>query len=547
MRLTPIVVAASLVFGCRPSAVSAPTPSHATAPTADNGTAVLRPRIITETLTPPPVIALPSVPIDANPDGAPPVNRATTPPALHDLGRFVDSLVGHPMFRTSHWGVVIFDPALGDTLYSWNAGKLFMPASNIKLVTGAVALAQLGADYRYETRVLGRAPTGDGTMQGDLVVIGRGDPSVSDSLAGSAMRPLREFADSLVARGVKRIAGRLIRGADAFPDSTLGRGWAWDGLDEGYSAPVDELLFNEGFARITVFGGANPGDPVRVRTAPATTVPVISSVGVTTDRNCCMIRSRVTWTGDVRGARPSVALQGTVRARDSVTVSVALRNPAGAYLDAFAEALRERGISVVGGVEANALADTVGLIQLASRRSPPLSAILTAFQKPSQNQIGEILLKTLGLERGGGGTSDSGRAVIVRQLTAWGIDSSGYAVRDGSGLSRHNYLSPETIVRLLELMRLRDDFAVFFESLPIGGVDGTIRERMRGTLAADNVRAKTGTLDKARSLSGYVTSADGHVLIFSLLSNNHVVPTREVERVQDAIVAYLAAMDAGRR
>ncbi|MEX2182078.1 MAG: D-alanyl-D-alanine carboxypeptidase/D-alanyl-D-alanine-endopeptidase [Gemmatimonadaceae bacterium] len=538
MRATALLLGAVIGLGCQPQASMPPAPlatdDTASGAATDTATATLMPRILTETLRPPAPTATP-------------VGNRPAPPALHALGSFIDSLVSDPMFQSAHWGVLIYDPALGDTLYSANAGKLFLPASNIKLIIGAVALAQLGADYRYPTWLLGRAPGRDGTMRGDLVVIGRGDPSVSDSLAGDAMRPLREFADSLAARGVKHIAGRLIRGADAFPDSTLGRGWAWDGLDEGYSAPVDELLFNEGFARVTVFGGARPGDPVRVRTAPAKTVPQLGVVDVVTDRNCCLIRSRVTWTGDVRGARPTLSLQGTVRVHDSVTVNVALRNPAGAYLDALAEALGERGITVGGGVEPNALGDTIGLLTLATRRSPPLAAILTAFQKPSQNQIGEILLKTLGLERTGVGTADSGRAVVTRQLAAWGLDSAGHEVRDGSGLSRHNFLTPQTIVRVLEVMRTRDDFGVFFDALPIGGVDGTIRERLRGTLAYDNVRAKTGTLDKARALSGYVTSADGHVLIFSLLANNHVVPTREVERVQDAVVAYLAAMDAGRR
>ncbi len=524
MRAPALLLAAAVASGCAVRAVAsdAPTPAASAAP-ATNDTAVLRPRILTESLLPP--------------------TRARALPATRALGPFIDSLIGDPMFAPSHWGILVVDPLRGDTLYSANAGKIFLPASNMKLITGAVALAQLGADYRYTTRLLGRAPRRDGTMPGDLVVIGRGDPSVSDSLAGDAMRPLREFADSLAARGVRRITGRLISGANTFPDSTLGRGWAWDNLDEGYAAPVDELLFNEGFARVTVFGGARPGAPVRVRTLPLEGLPPIDSVGVITERNCCMLRSRVSFTNDVRGARPRLTLTGAVRANDSVTVSVALRDPAGAYLHALHEALRARGIRVDGGVEARALGDTTGMIQLASRRSPPLSAILAAFQKPSQNQIGEILLKTLGLERTGVGTSDSGRVVVVRQLLAWGIDSSGYAVRDGSGLSRHNYLAPTTIARVLDIMRQRDDFDAYYHALPVGGVDGTLRDRMRGTPAQANVHAKTGTLDKARALSGYVTSADGRVLVVSMLSNNHVVATREVERVQDAILAYLAAMD----
>ncbi len=454
---------------------------------------------------------------------------------------FADSLLDDPMFRSANWGALVVDPLNGDTIYSRSAGKLFMPASNQKLLTGAVALALLGPEFRWETRILGAAYPIDGILTGDLAIIGSGDPSFSDSLAdGDALAPFRAFADSIAARGISDITGRLIRGGDAFPDSTLGYGWAWDDLDYGYSAPIDELVFNEGFARITLIGSSRPGGVVSVSTSPARTVPRLGALDVTTSMDCCAIRSRVEWFGDVRGKRPVVGLRGTVRPSDTVTVQVALRNPAGAWLDAFAEALAERGIRVRGGTESDLVVDTTGMVELARRVSPPLSVVLARFEKPSQNQIGEILFKTLGRTQTGSGTADSGRRVVERQLVVWGADSAGFAVRDGSGLSRHDYVSPETIVRVLDAMRRHEQFPVFYHALPIGGVDGTIAERMRGTAGEGNVRAKTGTLDKARSLSGYVTTADGRLLLFSLLANNHVVPSREVERVQDAIVTWLA-------
>ncbi len=458
--------------------------------------------------------------------------------------RLVDSLVSDRMFRSAHWGVLVVDPETGDTLYSRNAGKLFMPASNMKLVTGAVALAQLGPAHRWTTSLLGRDVLGDGTLVGVLVVVGTGDPSFSDSLSFDALEPLRRLADSLAARGVRRIGGRLIRGGDAFPDSTLGFGWAWDDLNEGYSAPVDELLFNEGFARIVVQGGWRPGAAVSITQGPARTVPVIDSIEVRTVR-CCADRSRVQAHIDVSGARPRVTLRGTVRARDSVIVNVALRDPNGAWLDAFAEVLAERGIAAVGGVEADLIVDTTGLTTFATRTSPPLREVLPAFEKPSQNQLGEILFRTLARERTGLGVADSGRAVVERQLIAWGADSAGFAVRDGSGLSRHDYLTPETIVRVLDVMRRHEHFRVLYDALPVAGVDGTMRDRLRGTAAEGNARAKTGTLDKARSLSGFVTDPRGPVLIYSILANNYTVPTREAERVQDAIVEALAALRIG--
>jgi D-alanyl-D-alanine carboxypeptidase/D-alanyl-D-alanine-endopeptidase (penicillin-binding protein 4) len=257
-------------------------------------------------------------------------------------------------------------------------------------------------------------------------------------------------------------------------------------------------------------------------------------------------RNRVMWETDVRGPRPLLNLSGFVRTRDSATVTVALRHPAQAWLTAFAEALTDRGITIRGNVISEPAVDTAGLTHLFTLWSPPLRTVLPLFEKPSQNQIGEILFRTLGLEKTGVGTPDSGRRVVERQLTAWGADTAGHAVRDGSGLSRHDYVTPETVVRVLDAMRQHPEFKSFYDALPIGGVDGTIRSRMRGTPAQGNVHAKTGTVDKARSLSGYVTTPDGRLLIFSFLCNNFTVPNAAVEAVQDAILVRLASPGAPR-
>ncbi len=463
--------------------------------------------------------------------------------------RSVDSMVTQPAFRNANWGILVVDPARGDTLYSHNAGKLFMPASNQKILTGATALAQLGGDFRFRTEFASNGRLVNCSLGGDFVVVGRGDPTMSDAAFGDGMKPLRAAADSLWSRGVREIAGALVRGGDAFPDSTLGFGWAWDDLDYGYSAGVDELFFNEGIARVTVHAATTVGGAARVGTAPARGVPAIGRVSVVTGGMMdpeAQQRNRVRWETDVRGPRPLLNLSGFVRMRDSATVTVALRNPAQAWLAAFAEALSERGIALRGNVISEPAVDTVGLTRLFTLWSPPLRTVLPLFEKPSQNQIGEILFRTLGLEKSGVGTPDSGRRVVERQLAAWGADTAGHAVRDGSGLSRHDYVTPETIVKVLDAMRQHVEFKSFYDALPIGGVDGTIRSRMRGTPAQGNVHAKTGTVDKARSLSGYVTTPDGRVLLFSFLCNNFTVPNAAVEAVQDAILVRLASPGAPR-
>ena len=464
--------------------------------------------------------------------------------ARTSLARAIDSMATQPAFRNANWGMLIVDPQRGDTLYARNAGKLFMPASNQKILTGATAVAQLGPDFRFRTDFAAGGPVVNGSMRGDLVVIGRGDPTVSDAAFGDAMKPLRAAADSLWVRGVREIAGALVKGGDAFPDSTLGFGWAWDDLDYGYSAGVDELFFNEGFARVTVRAATRVGGVATVRTAPARTVPQIGRVSVVTGGMMdpeARAPNSIQWETDIRGPRPRVDLAGFVKARDSATVDVAIRNPLQAWLEAFAEALADRGIALRGNVISAPAAPTTGLTPLFTLWSPPLRTIMPLFEKPSQNQIGEILFRTLGLEKTGVGTPDSGRRVVQRQLAAWGADTAGHAVRDGSGLSRHDYVTPETIVRVLDAMRTHAEFRTFYDALPIAGVDGTIRTRMKGTPAEGNVHAKTGTVDKARSLSGYVTTADGRMLLFSFLCNNFTVPNRAVEQVQDDILVRLAA------
>jgi D-alanyl-D-alanine carboxypeptidase/D-alanyl-D-alanine-endopeptidase (penicillin-binding protein 4) len=172
--------------------------------------------------------------------------------------------------------------------------------------------------------------------------------------------------------------------------------------------------------------------------------------------------------------------------------------------------------------------------------SPPLREILRYFLKPSQNQIGEALFKTLALEKTGVGVADSGAAVITRQLRAWGVDSAGVVVYDGSGLSRHDLVSPQTLVTILSAIQRDTAFAAFYDALPIAGVDGTIRSRMKGTPAAGNMHAKTGSIEFVRSLSGYVNDADGDRLIFSFLSNHFTVPASEIYRAMDAVGALLA-------
>lgn len=459
------------------------------------------------------------------------------------LRHVADSLLALPETRHARWGVLVVDPDLGDTIYSRDAGKLLVPASNQKILTSAIALETFGPDYRFATPILSRGDLRGDTLHGDLLIVGRGDPTVSDHMAGDAMIPLRAIADSLRARGLRHVRGRVLPFGDAFPETNAGFGWQLEDVEFPYGAVVDELLFNEGFSELQVLGAAESGKPPLVRTSPARTFPSVRVEAVTTTRG--RGRDSVAQLEAVKDTvRGDVVLTGTIPAGDTARLAVTHRDPVEAYMAAFREAVAERGISVGGDGSFAGLArlDTVLVVQ-----SPPLSRILAFFMKPSQNQIGEMLFKAVALARADTGSGRVARRIFSEQLRAWGAEPDGFLVGDGSGLSRRDLVSPETIVRVLAVMRRSPHFQTYYDAFPIAGVDGTLRSRMRSTLGEANVRGKTGTLGNVRSLSGYVTTAGGRQLVFSVLANNYLAPTDHISRVQDSIAVRLSRLRGSSR
>lgn len=425
----------------------------------------------------PTITILPSV------DTAAPMSAPVTDARLA-LARAADSAFHDPKFSTAMWAALIVDPATGDTLYSLNARKLVMPASNMKVITAAVALHLLGPDFRFRTTFAARCPQGRGRCS-ELLVSGRGDPTVSARFHSDPLIPLRAVSDSLRAHGVTGFSGPLVASGDAFPGSIYGYGWEYDDLSADYGAGIDDLVFNEGLEAVETLTASGRG---------------------------------------VESKNPA-------------------RDPRQAYLKALSIALRERGIDHDGiipsdtmpGYDATAPAETLFVVQ-----SPPLNEILGAMLKPSQNQIAEIILRTIGLERTGVGRADSGARVVRRQLLEWGVDSMEFSVRDGSGLSRHNYVTAATMVRVLSEMQRHPHAGVFYNALAIVGVDGTVRSWLRGTSAERNAHGKTGTLGAVRAFSGYVRTAGGSTLIYSFIANNYLVPTSAVTTAIQGMVRMMA-------
>jgi D-alanyl-D-alanine carboxypeptidase/D-alanyl-D-alanine-endopeptidase (penicillin-binding protein 4) len=467
---------------------------------------------------------------------------APAPPAASggpSIASALDSIFNDTLFASAHWGVMVRSLETGETLYARNAGRMFVPASNMKIVTAAAALEALGPDYRYRTRIAAAGPVRGGVLQGDLVVIGGGDPTISDRFHGDVSTLLRGWADSLRAHGVTRITGSIVGNDDVFDDVPLGRGWAWDDAQDSYSAEIGGLQLNEGFVtlRITPSG---TGAAVTVHPAAEGWVTVENGVtlGAANSPAAVTVRRGETGTG--------IFVGGSVPADTAfVEEEVSVHNNTRFFAAALRQALTEAGIAVGGGsADDDEVADrAMEPAVLFTHTSPPMREILAGFMKPSQNQIGEMLLKTLGREHRGMGSAAAGTAVVDSLMRAWQMPPRLLAQADGSGLSRYNLVAPAFLVALLEREARSPHAAVFHAALPVAGRDGTLAARMRGTPAAGNVHAKTGTLSGVRALSGYVTTAAGERMVFSMIANHHTVTSRDVDRVAEAALMRLIALE----
>jgi D-alanyl-D-alanine carboxypeptidase/D-alanyl-D-alanine-endopeptidase (penicillin-binding protein 4) len=422
-------------------------------------------------------------------------------------------------------------------LYERSSKKLLMPASNMKIVTLAAAADALGWDYTFETRVVAAGRIAGGTLQGDLVVVGGGDPSIG--LAdGSAERVFADWARALSDRGIHTIAGRIVGDDNAFDEQTLGFGWSWDDLPDDYAAGIGALQFNENAVRINVAAGPAPGEYAAITVEPAAGVDVVGLARTGAAGSATSLSTK-----RLPGSQ-RLEISGTIAAGATpATLMVAVDNPTLFFVQSLRRALVAHGIDVHGpAVDMDGLSDPpaiAGTAPMLSHRSAPLSTLAIRLMKSSQNQYAETLLKALGAENGSEASAIAGRAAVTRILERWGVQAGGLIQRDGSGLSRYDYLTADALVTILAHIhadpRLREPFTA---SLPIAGGDGTLGNRLKGTPAEGNVRAKTGSMSNVRGLSGYLTTAGGEPLAFSILANNFAAAD-VVNKATDAIVLRL--------
>jgi serine-type D-Ala-D-Ala carboxypeptidase/endopeptidase (penicillin-binding protein 4) len=483
-------------------------------------------------------------------------------PLRGSLERRLTTLLDQPPFNRATWNVHVVDDR-GRVLFSRNADRFSVPASNTKLVVAATAAALLAPDYRVRTSLYvngslegggaGGARGAGGVLQGDVILYGRGDPTWSqrcfgtDTLAAgvcdSTWTAVDAIADSVRARGIRRISGRIVGDGSYFEPVLTHWNWGSFDLNWWYAAPVSGLGFHDNSVDFEVNPGPALDQPPTITWSPdlhlfafenrARTGPADSGSTI----------------GDNFFRKPgTMEIWAEGRAalgRAPWIESFALPDPNLYAARALAAALQKKGVSVEGG----AASTTDSMIYRAVRqanplveyRGRPLPDIVFPILNTSQNWFAEMLLKILGREIGGAGSWERGLEVEKRFLVdSVRIDSTAFALDDGSGLSAGNLVTPRAFVQLLDYMYRHPKRAPFLAALPRAQQPGSLLKRFVGTALEGRVLAKTGSIFRVNSLSGYIERADGRHVTFSIQANGHSVPTRQMLAEIDSLVVQIA-------
>lgn len=487
------------------------------------------------------VAVLASACASAPPQAPSPAETAPAP----TVAQVVDSIANTPPLHRTHWGVRVYDADEQRVLFDHQGSRHFIPASNNKLVVTLVALGELGPDYRYRTPIYALGGSAESGVYSELVVEGRGDPTLSERFHDSEMAALDSLADSVWIAGVRHVTGDLVVDASYFDAALVHGTWEVGDLDGYYAAPVSAFGVAEGAIAISIGPGAAAGEPA--------TAEVVEPAGRVVLRNDLVTGeadSGRRWNYSRVPGTDSLHLTGRVPVdRSPGIVWATPADPTMHAAASFARALAERGIRIEGEVRVvyDSFESPVrddGLLgtpaPIVTWSSPPMSEIVAAILKPSQNWIAEHVLKTLGAERGAGGTWSDGVDVELRYLyEVAGVDSGAVQLRDASGLSAQNLLTPEAVIRIFEHARRQPWGRIYRSAMAEPGESGTLRGRLEEF--SGQLHGKTGTITNVNSLSGYLTTADGRELMFSVLSNGSGVSSGLVRAAIDRIVAAIGA------
>jgi len=459
---------------------------------------------------------------------------------LPELWNQMDDIFNDPSFSNATWGVLIQSLETGEYFYRRNEDKLLMPASSLKLFTTSAAFILLGPEYRFTTNIYKRGNIDGSILKGDIIVQGRGDPTISGRFyGGDNLRVYNLWADSLLNLGIDEIDGSIIGDDNEFDDKGLGEGWAWDDESYWYSAQSSAVSFNDNCVDLSVSVNKEKRT-ARVSVSPNTKyiVPVNEVKVVPNDSVTDIDVYRETGTN-------IITVSGTIKENsDTVNTFCTVNNPTQYAVVVLKDVLERKGIKVTGfPVEVSDLTKPLDYKQadlLFTNYSVPLREIVKVVNKNSNNFYAEQILKTVGLEEEHYGSAEKGIESEMNIFRDMGINTDAFNIVDGSGLSRLNLVTPRQFVSLLNYMFKSKHYIPFYNSLPIAGVDGTLIARLKNTRAEDKVRAKTGYLTAVRSLCGYAITGDNEPMAFAIIANNFNIPVKLAENIQDLVCLRLA-------
>lgn len=453
------------------------------------------------------------------------------------LGSRVDAVIASGPAANAQWGIAVMDVATGDMIHSRQADRPFVPASGLKLVVAATATHVLGPSFRYTTTLFAGGPVSDGVLRGDLVIHGTGDPTISGRYTNSTTAIFAAFADSLKQRGIRRIDGGIVVDESEWDETYVHADWEPYDLLWWYAAPVAPLGFNNNSIDFRVEPG-RVGQPARITWVPETNFFAFSN-------NTMTVEAGQPKTLDF----DRVAGTNTIVAEGDIPVDATPRTEYFAVGDAarFAgtvlrEVLEAEGIEVgsdeVSVVQSSPATEMV----LARHQSPPLDSIIKPILVRSQNWFAEQLLKTLGREKRDEGTWDAGLAVEREFLIeVVGLDASEFELRDGSGLSERNMITPAGLAKLMRYIERTPEQAIVRDAMPgPGDASPSLNDRL--TELRGRLRVKTGSVRDVATLTGVATTTDGRELAFAIMANDTGVPTSASTETIDEIVRVIAEM-----
>lgn len=448
--------------------------------------------------------------------------------SLSELRAQIDAHVSQPRFSGSLWGIKVASLATGITIYEHHADRLMSPASNSKLYAGALALSALGGDYRMVTRLRATSsPDADGILRGDLIVSGSGDPSWKGTNFDRVFSP---FIIALTNAGVRRVTGDLVADTTFFRGPANGGSWSVEDLNDSEGAEISALTLNDNLTQVSVTPGSKVSAPGEINLLlPHTGLLLVNRTRTTTRNGQSHLEM---WRAP--GTKKLFVFGQVPLGSAAETLDVPVPEPSLWFCEMLKAACAEQGIAIEGKVRCLAWPELpswpeTNLTILAEVKSPPLRELVRAFMKPSQNLETDLVFDHVGESLRAANapswqTSEQSAVVALEKFLAAQNVPADLHFDEGSGLSRNNLTSANATVALLAAMAKSRSAQDFFDALPVAGMDGTIRRRMKNTPAFQNVHAKTGTLRWVNALSGHVTTAAGDKLIFSLMLNRYVPP-----------------------